>query len=67
MTLPVSSTRTSSCMKTVSAPAGIGAPVKMRIARPGTAASSAEAPAWTQSATGKVFSAPTGRSSPRSA
>ena len=30
-----SSTRTSSCMKTVSAPSGIGAPVKMRIACPG--------------------------------
>ena len=29
------STRTSSCMNTVSAPSGIGAPVKMRIACPG--------------------------------
>ena len=33
-----SSTRQSSCMNTVSAPAGIGAPVKMRIAAPALSA-----------------------------
>ena len=34
-TLPASSIRTSSCMNTVSAPSGIGAPVKIRTAWPG--------------------------------
>ena len=39
------STRTSSCMNTVSAPCGIGAPVKMRIASPAPTRASAARPA----------------------
>ena len=39
------STRTSSCMNTVSAPAGIGAPVKMRMAVPAPIGSAAALPA----------------------
>ncbi len=44
-TLPSASSRTSSCMNTVSAPSGIGAPVKIRTASPGLMDSAAEAPA----------------------
>ena len=43
------STRTSSCMNTVSAPAGMGAPVKMRIASPAPSGRAAAAPACTRS------------------
>ena len=39
------SMRTSSCMNTVSAPSGIGAPVKIRTAWPGAIAVAADAPA----------------------
>ena len=50
------STRTSSCMNTVSAPSGIGAPVKMRIACPGLSGAFAEPPAWTRPVTGNACS-----------
>jgi hypothetical protein len=54
-------------MKTVPAPSGIGAPVKIRIAWPGLIASSAEAPAWMRPDTGKAASFLDGRSSLRTA
>ena len=47
------STRTSSCMNTVSAPAGIGAPVKMRIASPAASARAAARPAVRRPTIGK--------------
>ena len=52
-TLPSASTRTSSCMNTVSAPSGIGAPVKIRTASPGLMDRTAEAPAGIRPVTGK--------------
>ena len=56
------SARTSSCMNTVSAPSGIGAPVKIRIACPGATVAPAELPAWTRPTTGNVRSPCWGRS-----
>ena len=46
------SSRASSCMNTVSVPAGIGAPVKMRTAVPGAAAPGRAWPAATRAETG---------------
>ena len=56
------STRTSSCMNTVSAPSGIGAPVKMRIACPGLTGAFEAPPAWTRPAIGNACSSFCGRS-----
>ena len=50
-------------MKTVSVPSGIGAPVKMRTASPGFAASAAP-PAATRPFTGNAFSVSRGKSLP---
>jgi hypothetical protein len=47
-----STSRASSCMKTVSRPGGIGAPVKMRTAVPGRAVPSSAWPAAMRAATG---------------
>ncbi len=66
-TRPASSIRTSSCMNTVSAPPGIGAPVKMRTASPGAIASGAAAPACTRPLTANARSASFGRSALRTA
>ncbi len=54
-------------MKTVSAPGGMGAPVKMRMAWPGGTGAPAEPPAWVREATTKARASPAGRSSPRTA
>ena len=52
-TRPPSSSRTSSCMKIVSAPGGNGAPVKMRRVNAGVSAHVAGAPAARRPSTGK--------------
>jgi len=61
------SRRTSSCMKTVSAPAGMGAPVKMRTAAPASRTRAAARPAVTRSTTASRVSALASRSAWRTA
>jgi hypothetical protein len=54
-------------MNTVSAPSGIGAPVKMRIACPAVSGKSEAPPAWTRPATANARSSFCGRSRPATA
>src|SRR5262249_2172756 len=61
------SRRTSSCMKTVSAPPGMGAPVKMRTAAPAASTRAAARPAVTLSTTSSRVSALASRSAWRTA
>jgi len=61
------SARQSSCMNTVSAPCGIGAPVKMRIASPVASGRAGACPATTRSTTASLVSAAGSRSAWRTA